>query len=80
MTFGTPAFQYFSGDVAVLEGEGSLMTEAEPVSAALEIKEEEMEFLLLEIMDNPPTFPYGKVIYSTDDIVSKEDKKEGEGK
>ena len=79
-TFGEPAFQFFSGDAAVLEGEGSLMTEAVPVSAAPEIGEEETEYLLLEIMDDPPAFPYGKVIYSTDDIVAKGDKTGGEGK
>ena len=56
------------------------MTEAVPVSAAPEIGEEETEYLLLEIMDDPPAFPYGKVIYSTDDIVAKGDKTGGEGK
>ncbi len=73
-TFGEPAFQCFSVDAAVLEGEGSLMTAAVPVSAVPEIGEEETESLLHEIMDDPPAFPYGKVIYSTDDIVSKGDK------
>ena len=64
--FGEPAFQYLFAEVVVLDGEGSLMTEAVPVSPNVEIDESGTENLLLEIIDDPPTFSYGKVIYSTD--------------
>ena len=66
--FGEPAFQYLFAEVVVLDGEGSLMTEAVPVSPNVEIDESGTENLLLEIIDDPPTFSYGKVIYSTDPI------------
>ena len=75
-TFGEPAFQYFAADAAVLEGEGSLLTEAEPISETLEIDKEENEFLLMEIMDDPPVFHYGKMIYEGDGAVEKQ---EGDG-
>ena len=75
-TFGEPAFQYFAADAAVLEGEGSLLTEAEPISETPEIDEEENEFLLMEIMDDPPVFHYGRMIYEGDGAVEKQ---EGDG-
>ena len=66
--FGEPAFQYFTEDMSVLQGEGSLMAEAEPISEAPTVDEKETEQLLMEIKENPPVFSFGKVIYDTDTI------------
>ena len=74
-TFGEPAFQFFTAEAAVLDGEGSLMTEAEPISKAVEIPEAKTKKLLKAIAEDPPTFPYGKVIYSTDPIASQKESK-----
>ncbi len=71
--FGEPAFQYLSEGPDILEGEGSLMAEAVPVSPELEIDEDGMEKLFLKIIDDPPSFSFGKGIYSTDPEVKGQD-------
>ena len=67
-TFGEPAFEYFTPAAAVLEEEGSFMAPAEPVSEDVVIDEKKTDRLLKEIIEDPPVYRFGKVIYSTDSM------------
>ena len=77
--FGEPVFKHQEGEMIALDGEGSLMTEAEPISETPKVQDSATERLLREIAENPPVFRFGNVVYEAD-VKIHDAEKEDEGK